>query len=823
MILAKEIEEIWSRKLCLVAIILAVIVAILRLIYDGTGKYNGYNPDCLDNVFADLNINENDIAMVSGEVVSITMKEVSGTILTTYTIKNVNFYEQKSINSTSWDAENGIQTAFDEKFNTADGIQAAFDENFNTANGIQVTSWGEKININVYDKPKLRHGQQVLFSGKLKYFKRATNWGEFDSYNYYRNKSILCSFDSAKVISAGSEYNRLFYEMWVLKNNISDILEYIYDEEDAAILKAMLLGVKNDISDEIKNAFQKSGIAHILAISGLHISFLCMFFYKILNKLGLHIVVCAVISEIVLVLYVIMIGFSPSSCRAAVMFTIYMLSVVSKRSYDMVSAMGIALIIILSFNKWSVFDFSVILSFIAVLSIGVYVKRFINNDIYLIKLLKKRDSAELSRRIFNFVVVKNGRNLVTILIIGLMTLPAILYSYYETTLYSWVLNLIFIPLMPVILVSAILSIIMTVTVNTSGGIFNTITCVILAIYKKSCIFLEESGFGRRNIGKPTFFQITLYIVLLSWVLLLKWEKYIVLRNAIFLAGLVILLTRNDYGLYMLDVGQGDCFVAIDQNNVGYIFDGGSTSRNKIGENVIIPFLKSRGVNRIEAVYISHPDEDHMNGIDELIEKGKEECITIHNVVVGTNNLQNKDFERITGLSEENGIKVVGMKMGDIHRGSNIEIECLYPTSDINMSDNNNSLVLRVQFGGFSFIETGDLEKDGEKWMLSHSKNARLYNTEAGDDYAAVLKADILKVGHHGSSSSSSIEFISQISPQIALISAGRNNSYGHPHKETIDTLETIDTRIFNAIETGAIRIRKKSAGIEVETYKQHAN
>lgn len=405
--------------------------------------------------------------------------------------------------------------------------------------------------------------------------------------------------------------------------------------------------------------------------------------------------------------------------------------------------------------------------------------------------------------------------------ISAITLPVLLYCYYEYALYSVLLNLLIVPLMPVLLVSAIAGIALTGRVDVMGRIFVDLAKLILVIYKSSCMYMEKSGFGRINIGKPHLWQIVIYYTLLALFCLCKGKKGVYTKAFCGLGCLVIITLQNSKGLYFLDVGQGDCVVYIDENRKTYIFDGGSTSRRKIGENVIIPFLKSNGVNKIEAVFVSHPDEDHMNGIFTLLDKGRYENIDVKYLCINGNLAKDDAFCDLINMAEKNNIPVCNFNAGDEICDGDMSIKCMYPAlSDNNgVGDdrNNSSLVLRLDTcnygglstgagnpGGLSVLETGDLETEGENVILSKKREE--------------IQCQILKVAHHGSSSSSSQAFVEAVKPQIAIISAGRNNRYGHPHKETIETLKKNNITIISTAEAGAIRIKENSNGAEVYCY-----
>lgn len=252
---------------------------------------------------------------------------------------------------------------------------------------------------------------------------------------------------------------------------------------------------------------------------------------------------------------------------------------------------------------------------------------------------------------------------------------------------------------------------------------------------------------------------------------------------------------------MLDVGQGDCSVFINSNRNVYIFDGGSSSKRNVGKQRIIPFLKYHGIKRIEAVFISHPDADHMNGILELVESAGKECLQISHIYVYSDSLENGDYQELQNVVRKSklGLEIVeGINGGYELEDGELSIKCIYPESKSNLNSTNDaSLVLSLKYGEFLCLETGDTTKEAEQEMCRKG----------------LLEAvDVLKVAHHGSNTSTAQTFIDVIRPSVALISAGKNNRYGHPHKETIETLDEANVTMFATKEDGQITVKITEGG-----------
>lgn len=673
----------------------------------------------------------------------------------------------------------------------------------------QLSGAGKYIHAYMKSIENINIGSYIIVKGRLHYYEHARNHGEFDLYDYYSHRGYLFAIKDATLLQYSYEYDHLKNWLYACRGKIAQILENQYSDEDAAILKAMLLGVKEEIDTELKESFQKNGIAHILAISGLHISFLCMTLYTQLIRLGVPLQISVILCEIILVMYILMVGFSPSAFRAAIMFSMFLISRILKRSYDMISSVSVASIVILLINPGYIKDTSYQLSFWAIIAVGFFYKIYLDNSCNLKEFLDKPASGNCLKKIRERLVNKLINGLLVSIWVYLVTLPVLLKCYYETAFYSILLNIVVVPLMSVLLMAAILGLLMTTAVNFVALPFYELVKCILNFYKEMCRILEHCGAGRINLGQPSWKAVLIYYILLVVICVYRGKRRAVFQLlAVICCMSVMSFHYSSYPrLYMLDVGQGDCIVYIGNKRETYLFDGGSSSKRNVGSKRIIPFLKYNGIKRIDGIFLSHPDSDHINGIEELIELSARECIEIDCIYAYSEYLDNEGYQRIKQLAKENGIEIAGIHAGMQLEDGMLSIKCIYPLSSLApSSDNNSSLVLRLEYGDFSFLDMGDLEMESETEILD------IY---AGQD----LKADVLKVAHHGSSSSSSSEFIRSVAPKVSLISAGINNRYGHPHTETIQTLNAFGSDIQKTGDCGEICLVITKKGREYAVYK----
>ncbi len=671
-------------------------------------------------------------------------------------------------------------------------------------------------------------GQMVRIRGRVSCYEHATNPGQFDAYDYYRNRGALCDIYGAELIAAGHEYSRIKQGLYELRLKGEGILAKYLDETDAAVIKAMLFGNKTEIDRETKDMFKRNGIAHILAISGLHISFLAMLIYRLLCLVGLSVRARAVISEIMIVMYGVMVGFSASAFRAICMFTFFLIAKAIKRTYDMLTAMSLALTLVSITEPKMLNDTGLQLSYLAVLGVGYLCRRYSMNG------------PEASDRTGGKIRDKITDALKISFFVFLATLPAVLGAYGEAAFYSVLLNIVIIPFMSLLLSSSVALVLLG-----GAGIPGVpllpayIIKIILGLYKWLCTLLDSYGMGRTNVGAPGIWQTAVYYALLILAVNIPrklsgkrsesasdkkedptvcdgksisgWRCYVnrnfLASGLILVSAVMILFIHPLYGLniWALDVGQGDCMVirasdGIWDDGALYVIDCGSSDAKQVGDRRLIPMLKYYGFDRIDGVFISHPDADHYNGIEELVTEAAEENLEIGRIYVYEGFLGHENLQAISAMHELTGLHK-GMKIRD----GDLDIDVLYPYKGCQTEDTNEaSLIMEISYRGFHMLTTGDATLGSEE----HLDMDKL----AEDEYS------VLKVAHHGSSSSSGDDFLRVVRPTAALISCGRGNSYGHPHKETLDRLESVGSSVVRTDEEGAIMIYTDGRRMKIRTF-----
>ena len=738
------------------------------------------------------------------------------------------------------------------KSNTNSYINSNMDNEFYNVNAWENGQWKKvsrsEQNILVYfnKEETLSIGETVLLSGRLSFFESSTNPGQFDAEKYYKNKDTLFAVKKAVMEIRSGKKISLRQQLKTFADRQEERLDYFLSDAYASILKAMLFGNKKQLDEETKKLYQDNGIAHILAISGLHISMLGMGVYRLLKRLPVPPWISLLGSEFFLLLYGCMVGFSASAFRAISMFTFFLVSKITKRSYDMLTAVAFTGMIQLLIHPGYLFDCGFQLSYAAIIGMGILLPTF----------------QELIKEIKVSWVEKGISLLLPSLSVTLLTAPILIYHYHELSFFSILLNVVVIPFVGVLLMTAILMLAVSYLCVPLAWLCTIPIKLILLLYEWSCRFLELFPIGQKNIAHPSLMVIFGYYFLLFAMTIIvkkKRNRYQFLFPVV--AAALILFPKNpDFAIWMLDVGQGDCSVIFSKEGNCFVIDCGSTTEYNVGKKRLIPFLKYQGIGKVDAVFLTHADADHMNGVMELLECGTEENIEISCVVVHEQN-RLEEFAELVEVTQASGVPIVQMGQGDCVQTDSMSLTCLYPLDgQQGLTGNASSMVLELKVEGcikgngvselangeqvedykdgvFRALFTGDLEMEGEKLFLEEYQNTQMQEAsgrfeqsdEAGrkeglefvqderlepvqDEFVEKGKYEILedsryallKVGHHGSSGSSSAEFLEWSSPRIALISCARNNSYGHPHKETMDRLKAIGSVICNTAEGGAI-------------------
>lgn len=686
---------------------------------------------------------------------------------------------------------------------------------------ISVTSSYSKVNhthfsrfiVSCSETPDVLPGYQISAEGKLCEFESATNPGQFDAKAYYREQGYFYILYEKNYTVVSSRANRYRTALFTLKQRLQSVIQTSLPPGQAGVVQTMLLGDKSALDLDIRQRYQQNGIGHLLAISGLHITILCMAFYQFLLFLHFPRLAAVPVTLAVLWSYGELTGFSVSANRAILMMCLYLFAGLVGRSYDLLSAMAFSAFLILVQKPFAITSCSFLLSYAAILGVGVVhpvLQECILGDEQQRRRRKRRlrraEREGKSAGVFGLLcwklVVLRELLLQSLLInlsIQITTLPVLLSFYYEIPTYGVLLNLLVLPLASLLVIlAAVASLAGLFLPWAAAFLFGTVS-LILSWYEFLCTLFLKLPMPITLIGKPSDSKLYLYIlctVIGCWV----WQKCHARKIPLILwsIGTVFLLLPPlvpALSITFLDVGQGDGILIHTPDQTTILIDGGSSSENEVGEYRIKPFLKYHGIRKIDYMIVSHADEDHISGQKELLQNsGKPGEIQIKQLLLpepAEEYCREEGYRQMLLLAQKAGVPVSMIHSGDCLVQSDLELRCLHPDPGFDGgSANAYSTTLQLSWQGLRFLLCGDLEKTGEDIVQSR----------------AAGRYDVLKVSHHGSKNSTPDAFLERISPALSVISCGRKNRYGHPHQELLDRLEQADSRVLRTDTQGAVTL-----------------
>lgn len=677
----------------------------------------------------------------------------------------------------------------------------------------------KRIFVNTERIPNVKIGNIIKVRGKLRQFEEAANKGNFDSRKYYLSLGFYGKIEAGTIEIINSDYSGIRQGLYELRMEIIERLEKLCSDNNGifsivnnknGIIGAIILGDKTDLDSDIKELYSVSGIAHILAISGLHISFIGMAIYRLLRR-RFRFLFSAAVSIPVVLSFGIMSGFGISTIRAIIMFILKIIGEVLGRKYDAITAISIAGLVLLVQNPFVVCNSGFQMSFGAIIAIVLIlpiVEEILNRDNKIIKVLSA-----------NFTI-------------SLVMNPILAWNYYELPTFSFLLNIVVVPLMSVVIVSSIVGIFCSCIMLGFGKAVIFPGCGILELYTFLCNIINKSSVASIVVGQPKVTIIIVYYAILLVVLfglknirtkytraekernIIKKETGLVLEKKakkerrikgqnvklrlacivgfLLLNCLIYYIPNPGFYITFINVGQGDGILIHGDNGTKVMVDGGSTSEKQVAKNCIVPYLKAEGIGTIDYSIITHTDKDHISGILEILENNNSNRIRIKNLVMPDINMKDDTYNELIEKAKLKKINVLYIKKGDTLSLGKTKIKCIYPETTTTASDKNDyCTVLSVKNKTSKILLTGDISKEIEEKIKD----------DIEENYT------VLKVAHHGSNYSSSEKFLKKVNPKYSIISVGKNNSYGHPGNETMERLRKQGGVIYRTDEKGGITIR----------------
>ncbi|OGQ27793.1 MAG: DNA internalization-related competence protein ComEC/Rec2 [Deltaproteobacteria bacterium RIFCSPLOWO2_01_FULL_45_74] len=677
-----------------------------------------------------------------------------------------------------------------------------------------------KIRVRVADTIQdFRQGDRLRFKTSLRLPKDFQNPGAFESSLYFRSQGI----DALGFVSDPRWITRLpgeqssgfgaFLEK-VRKDLRKNVLKNT-SESGGAFILSLLIGERQLLGPEREEAFRKSGVTHILSISGLHVTMVSILFWGLfsflvalpfLSRFVLGFRLMPLAPLIPLWFYVALAQYPVSALRAGFMASLFLVSLTIWRRLDLLSALALAAFLILAISPLSLFGASFQLSFMAVLFLILFFPRWQK----LCQKVPQKVPDSLWGRGPKGVWLFLLKLLVDSLAISIITLaalwPILLFHFHEVSIVGLIANAVVIPLVNFLVMPLSFLSVVVLPLWSVAGFFSDITLKVVDW------FGSHSGWGIFN-GAISFWQLVFYYGAIFLFLIPKefWATKWKLAVSLPLMALVFwggkMPADGNLKVTFVDVGQGDCAVIQFPNGKAWVVDGGGIKGSDwdIGRFIVAPFLWENGIHKVDTLFLSHPHHDHYKGLGFIVEKFGPKILFTN----GDNAPESEDLEWKEFLSKVEQGKVAIQKVTSALipiEEAGVRLEFLTPGSEgtiPHFNTNDNSIVMRLTFKEVSFLLPGDLMEAGEMLLLESKPN---------------LRSSVLKLGHHGSETSTTEKFLSAVDPKYAVISVGAYNSYGMPDQSVIDRLQQKGISVYRTDTQGAITFTTDGHKLETRTF-----
>jgi competence protein ComEC len=634
------------------------------------------------------------------------------------------------------------------------------------------------------------YGLVCRIKGELKKPKQAKNENAFDYRKYLNRMGVFWILESGQPPFGNCSLEKVNLFLYLKRLRYSGIkyIENHFPPEVAGLSSALIFGDRNSMDPEVLLDYQKVGIIHLLAISGLHVSLLIGMLYFIGLRCGVTREFMTNFILIILPAYAVLTGGSPSVIRSVLMIFLVMATVKWKSVIKLypIDAISLAFVLFLFLDSLVLLDIGFQLSFSVSFAI-----------ILSAPLILQRYQSSLSKLLATSVIAQFS------------VLPFLLFHFFGASMISIFANLIFIPLFSYILMPSVYLLFLF------HLLFGMIPVPIMNLFSKlihlssiTSNLFSHFSFAEIVPGRPNYFFLILYAVTIV-IIFFTWEKKrsprkikIILILGFFLFTFQVEWNRiNPVGeVTFIDVGQGDSIlIHLPYGKGNYLIDtGGSLQFNvsqwqiksnpfEVGQDVVVPYLKGKGITTIDKLILTHGDMDHIGGTFSILKE-----LTVKQVLMPSVAEPSNTELAISDEAKKKRIPVVHVSDGDFWKNNESYFHILSPEKNFKGVRNRGSIVLYAEIGGLTWFFGGDLDQEGEEEVIKRYPG---------------LSFDVLKVGHHGSKTSSSEIFLKQCKPKISVLSVGEKNRYGHPNQEVLEALNKIHSTIYRTDTEGGITYR----------------
>lgn len=548
-----------------------------------------------------------------------------------------------------------------------------------------------------------------------------------------------------------------------------------------ALLGSIVFGTSvSPLDPDLKDSYKKVGLAHLLVASGTQVSILIGVCLMIIRTCRLPIGLGVIATTLINILFAIMTGCGASIIRAAIMGEITLLGVWLNREGEIYNSLGLAALILMIFDPLVIFGLSFQLTFAATWAL-----------VYLAPHLEKK--------------YKLPPPLAISLAPILATLPITLYNFNQFSVAALLVNTLVMPWVEILTVLGFASTALGTIFLPIATILNGALLLILKLFNEIVYTFSAIPGACLYFSAPPFILILAYYAgLIAWVEGLMNKKNL-LKYSLLL--LVLLIWSAAFSpssaikgltVSVIDVGQGDSILVESPSGKTMLIDGGPKyKRGDAGRSFVLPFLHKKGINKLDIVVLTHPHDDHVGGLPSVLKD-----LPVGLVMDSGQPHTSRAYLDFLKLIDQKKIPYKLARAGqEIDLGGGVRGEVLNPQEPFieESALNNNSVVIRLVFGKVAIMLTGDMEREGEQRVLGSLDSAR-------DKLGTVLKSQVLKAGHHGSRTSSSMEFLEAVQPEAALISVGAKNKFRHPHPSTMKKFEELGIKVYRTDLNGDIAV-----------------